>query len=584
MSALSIQPTYPIFTDIDGQPLEDGYVWIGTANLDPQTNPINVYWDAALTLPAAQPIRTLAGYPANSGTPARLYVNSDYSIRVMNKNGSAVYSAPAATERYSNVVVSGVNAENVVYDPPFNGGIQTNVESKLAQYVSVFDFMTASEIAGVQSGAQPDVTHAIQAAILAGRVIYFPPGQYKISSTIDWENQWLVGALDNGALSTATNQTMIIADGTFPAFRYFNPNGFNAHGGGIKNFNIFFADGAEPATVTTRPNAIGIFIGPSDGYPAFHTFENITVRGGQWGVFDDSGSWMAIYDHIQTHDCIGGIYKKGGTTHTLNACYHRNGKAGFHFTDVLGVALNACAVDLCDTDVPGYFPVFVENSTVTFNGCDFEGIKLNGDYREIVRSNGQQALVQLNACRFFATEVTAATETYMVRATSGGKIQLNGVDFIPTSYTGSGGVFAYLVAIGNGTVSATDTLMPALTGSTPASAYLGLATTAGVVDINNCVSPYPLFGAAYRMDKSIRFSVAHDFASIPANSSVTNVFTVTGAAVGDFVMVSLETNVTGVVFNAWVSATDTVTVDVYNQTGAPIDLPNALLRIGVIQK
>lgn len=105
MSALSIQPTYPIFTDIDGQPLEDGYVWIGAANLDPQTNPINVYWDAALTLPAAQPIRTLAGYPANSGTPARLYVNSDYSIRVMNKNGSAVYSAPAATERYSNVVL-----------------------------------------------------------------------------------------------------------------------------------------------------------------------------------------------------------------------------------------------------------------------------------------------------------------------------------------------------------------------------------------------------------------------------------------------------------------------------------------------
>lgn len=106
MSALSIQPTYPIFTETDGQPLEDGYVWIGTANLDPQTNPINVYWDAALTLPAAQPIRTLAGYPANSGTPARLYVNSDYSIRVMNKKGGVVYSAPAATERYNGLVIS----------------------------------------------------------------------------------------------------------------------------------------------------------------------------------------------------------------------------------------------------------------------------------------------------------------------------------------------------------------------------------------------------------------------------------------------------------------------------------------------
>ena len=91
MSALSVNPTFPIFTDIDGQPLEDGYVWIGTANLDPQTNPISVYWDAALTLPAAQPIRTLAGYPANSGTPVRLYVNSDYSIRVMATESSQMF-------------------------------------------------------------------------------------------------------------------------------------------------------------------------------------------------------------------------------------------------------------------------------------------------------------------------------------------------------------------------------------------------------------------------------------------------------------------------------------------------------------
>lgn len=104
MTALSIQPTYPIFTDIDGQPLEDGYIWIGVVNLAPIVNPITVYWDAALTTPAVQPIRTRGGYPVNSGTPARLYVNSDYSIQVQNKNGSVVYSAPAATERYGNVI------------------------------------------------------------------------------------------------------------------------------------------------------------------------------------------------------------------------------------------------------------------------------------------------------------------------------------------------------------------------------------------------------------------------------------------------------------------------------------------------
>ena len=93
MTALAINPTFPVFSDSDGQPLENGYIWIGTANLDPQTNPIAVYWDGALTMPAAQPIRTSGGYPANNGTPARIYSNADYSIRVQNKNGSTVYAS-----------------------------------------------------------------------------------------------------------------------------------------------------------------------------------------------------------------------------------------------------------------------------------------------------------------------------------------------------------------------------------------------------------------------------------------------------------------------------------------------------------
>jgi hypothetical protein len=70
MTALSIQPPFPLISDIDGQPLEDGYIWIGVANLPPIGNPIAVYWDAALTIPAALPVRTRGGYPVNAGTPA----------------------------------------------------------------------------------------------------------------------------------------------------------------------------------------------------------------------------------------------------------------------------------------------------------------------------------------------------------------------------------------------------------------------------------------------------------------------------------------------------------------------------------
>ena len=93
MSAISVEPPYPAFADADGQPLEDGYILIGTVNLNPITNPIAVFFDAGLTISAVQPIRTSGGYPVYQGTPARIYTASDYSIQVQNKNGSVVYTS-----------------------------------------------------------------------------------------------------------------------------------------------------------------------------------------------------------------------------------------------------------------------------------------------------------------------------------------------------------------------------------------------------------------------------------------------------------------------------------------------------------
>jgi len=93
MSALSVEPPYPAFADADGQPLEDGFINVGVVNLNPITNPIAVFFDAAFTIPAVQPIRTSGGYPVYQGTPARIYTASDYSIQVQNKNGTVVYTS-----------------------------------------------------------------------------------------------------------------------------------------------------------------------------------------------------------------------------------------------------------------------------------------------------------------------------------------------------------------------------------------------------------------------------------------------------------------------------------------------------------
>jgi hypothetical protein len=209
MSALSIQPTFPIFTETNGLPLENGYIWIGAANLDPQGNPINVYWDAALTIPAGQPIRTLNGYPSRSGTPARLYVNSDYSIRVQNSKGSLVYSAPEATERYGSNLVSFTGFKGQIgtvadladtdgsdwigFDPTGASAVARSAQDKLREIVSVMDFGAVGD--GVADDYQA-FADALTTALGGAVFVPNPTVAYKIGTgkiTIPANTQ-LVGA------------------------------------------------------------------------------------------------------------------------------------------------------------------------------------------------------------------------------------------------------------------------------------------------------------------------------------------------------------------------------------------------------
>ncbi len=164
MSALSISPSYPIFTNRQGEPLENGYIWIGTVNIDPQVNPISVYWDAGLTQLAVQPIRTLNGYPSNSGTPARLYVNSDYSIRVQDKKGALVYNAPASTDRFGGGIV---DASSVVYTPAGTDSVPTTVESRLDYLVHISNFGGSPTATATQNATA--LSLAITYAVSAGK-------------------------------------------------------------------------------------------------------------------------------------------------------------------------------------------------------------------------------------------------------------------------------------------------------------------------------------------------------------------------------------------------------------------------------
>ena len=222
MTALSIQPTYPIFTDADGQPLEDGYIWIGTAGLPPIGNAINVYWDAAQTLAAAQPIRTQGGYPVNSGTPARLYVNSDYSIRVMNRNGSVVYSAPTATERYNTVVISAIDASKVTFT-------QTSSTTE----ITLDSYLKGVAVTPEQFGAVGDnITNdyqALQDAFDTGKPVYLNAQYFTSTTLVPSENQIIFGR---------GSESMIRGNGGAPVIDFAGTSGTHKERLTLRDFTI----------------------------------------------------------------------------------------------------------------------------------------------------------------------------------------------------------------------------------------------------------------------------------------------------------------------------------------------------------
>lgn len=100
MTYFSVQSPYEVFTDLNGEPLENGYIWIGEANQNPITNQITVHWDNAGLYPIAQPIRTIAGYADRNGSPGNIYTNlgafEDYSIIVKDKFLRTVYYSRSA--------------------------------------------------------------------------------------------------------------------------------------------------------------------------------------------------------------------------------------------------------------------------------------------------------------------------------------------------------------------------------------------------------------------------------------------------------------------------------------------------------
>lgn len=309
MPTLTVTPPFPVFNGADGTPLENGYVYIGTTNLNAETNPIPVYWDSALSIPAAQPIRTIGGYASRSGSPGQLYVDAvNYSLIVRDSSSRMVWSTLSGT---------GIspNASGIVYNPAGTGAVATTVAAELnRRRVSFFRWLTAAQIADVQTdtwytGDTASKRSAMYDALVAAELymrtekvsIEFPDGWYEVGNqNFPWRGT-TVPAVDlvdyyNAALFCSPAVT----------FATVSPEGADVLNlNGVKNFHVF---GYPKLTgQLTGGSVVG-----SNGCSVTGGYDNISLQISPYncpsvdaGTYIDGGKGLTIQTPVagQTLEC-----------------------------------------------------------------------------------------------------------------------------------------------------------------------------------------------------------------------------------------------------------------------------------------
>jgi hypothetical protein len=181
MTALATPPKLQ-FLDSNGAPLVGGKLYTYAAGT---TTPQVTYTDFGGGTANANPVildsrGEASVWLGTSLYKMALYDSTDVLIWTVDNIGGFATLAQLAASGGSNLIG---------YLPAGTGAVATTVQTKLRESVSVFDFMTAAQIADVKANtALIDVTTAMQAAInvvktVGGRVVV-PQGTYLISNSL----------------------------------------------------------------------------------------------------------------------------------------------------------------------------------------------------------------------------------------------------------------------------------------------------------------------------------------------------------------------------------------------------------------
>lgn len=407
--AIEVTPPFKEFTDLSGAPLDNGYIYIGTENLNPEVNLISIYWDETFTTPAANPVRTIAGYPSRNGSPGRIFAKSAFSITVKDKNSQLVYSLLSSNNIVQNTIVGTIAAlRTTVYSgQPFisvtgyytaadNIGVReyywdaTSTEADnggtIIQVTGIVTGRWKMKIGGAINakwfGAKgdnaTDDTTFLQAALdycKSNKLLYIPSGTYKITSPLS-------------IITWGRNKIGIYGDGDSTVINQYTDNTYIFRLGGSQ---IFMSDILlKYQNIQPNTNTNAVVLAPNKIYRC--NFNRVNARN-FYAYIDDTLHITGIdgtssnyyfscsFTNLELGVYSGYCFRNMGWNAGITGSYYHNIYTSNSQPDIggatLGTAVSCIAIGSCDDS---------SFSQINIESCSFssEPIKISGVSANIV--------------------------------------------------------------------------------------------------------------------------------------------------------------------------------------------------------
>lgn len=637
---------FPFYAAINGDPLDAGSVYFGVANQNPETNPVTAYWDPAGTQPAAQPIRTLNGFPVREGTPAIIYLAADYSLTVRDKNGAMLYYAANSAD-YSNsfalqaqittlannlasTALAANGAGQVGYDPNLNYVGQT-IGADLRTRGSVFAFLSAAQKVDVLARTRTlDLSATVNAAIaLIGMSrAYFCEGDWLFTAAPlnlnlrahTGRNSVIEGAgggFDAASFgtvfvgNTGTNNWVIDCTGS----QWVKMRGFKvvpSSSGTPSTHGIRMARAVAPDAFCHNNAMDDVFVILPSVTGAAGGQGSIAVLNNQCEGFRSADCWFKgdtpYLSMLNNEAGIPGVVDAGVYSNTLqthvNTVFQTTWKTAITMYGAADMEFERCIWTTDGVTASAVYAITLYNSAAAYQNCS--SLKFTGQIERFTKGVYMGTLGSpAGGATWTDIDTTGLTKVYAGGAAG---------DLI-TVWTGTAGANLFNMKAGfpqQNASTGTQNVWAADTGNTGEINLYGGSTTlyqslAGTPYAINNVLIHPrghdidagaaggsflpsnivvAAGSSYRVksfNSYLRGSVVWDPPSI-ANQSIGNqAVTVTGAAFGDTVKVFPPYTLSGLTASAYVDAANTVQIILSNLSGGAVNLGSGIWNV-VVEK